>query len=74
MLASLLLADQIEDLKNEVASVQAELLARSALGSEAAVVDGGALGEERGLAERIEAMVQRMATEAQLPRRLDPPR
>jgi cell division protein ZapA len=75
LLASLLLADQIEDLKNEVALFRADSLARSALGSEAAVVDGGALGEElRGLAERIEAMAQRMATEAQLPRRLDPPR
>jgi cell division protein ZapA len=64
LLASLLLADQIEDLKNELAVFRADPLARSVSGSEAAAADGGALGEElRGLAERIEAMAQRLAAE-----------
>jgi hypothetical protein len=63
LLAGLLLADQIEDLKNELAVFRADPSARSVSGSEVAAADGGALEELRGLAERIEAMTQRLAAE-----------
>src|SRR5512134_1508403 len=61
LLASLLLADQLEDLQNELA-----LKARPASSGEAAA-RGGALGEELlGLAERIESLAQRLAAESMI--------
>jgi cell division protein ZapA len=63
LLAGLLLADQIEDLKNELAVFRADPSARSVSGSVAA--DGEVLGAEvLGLAERIESLAQRLAESA----------
>jgi cell division protein ZapA len=59
LLASLLLADQMEDLRKELAGVRVGAAAGGAVGSEAAANAGEALGEAlRGLAERIEAMAE----------------
>jgi cell division protein ZapA len=64
LLASLLLADQIQDLRNELAALKGEARVRPASGPDA-VADGGALGEELlGLAERIESLAQRLAESA----------
>ena len=63
LLASLLLTDELEDLKNEVANLRADPHA-SASGQDVGATNGGALGKElQGLVERIEAMTQRLASE-----------
>jgi cell division protein ZapA len=59
LLASLLLADQMEDLRKELAGVRAGVAAGGAVGSKEAANAGEGLGEAlRGLAERIEAMAE----------------
>jgi cell division protein ZapA len=66
LLASLVLGDEIEDLKNELAALKGGPLARPVSGGEAAA-DGGALREELlGLAERIESLAQRLAAESSI--------
>ena len=63
LLASLLLVDQLADLKQELAAARTGELPDPSSGSPSRV-DGGALGEElHGLAERIEAMAQRLVSE-----------
>ena len=64
LLASLLLVDQLADLKQELAAARTGALPDASSGSQASRADGGALGEElHGLAERIEAMAQRLVSE-----------
>lgn len=63
LLASLLLADQIEDLNNELAAWKGHPMARPVSGPDHAA-DSGALGKELvGLAERIEMLAERLASE-----------
>lgn len=63
LLASLLLLDQLADLKQELAAARTGELPDPSSGSPSRA-DGGALGEElHGLAERIEAMAQRLVSE-----------
>jgi cell division protein ZapA len=72
LLASLLLGDEIEELKNELAALKGGPLARPVSGVEAAA-DGGALREELlGLAERIESLAQRPAAESSIAETLGP--
>ncbi len=63
LLASLLLVDQLADLKQELAAARAGTLPDASSGTPSRA-DDGALGEElHGLAERIEAMAQRLVSE-----------
>jgi cell division protein ZapA len=63
LLASLLLVDQLADLKQELAAARTGELPDSSSGSPSRA-DGGALGEElHAVAERIEAMAQRLVSE-----------
>jgi cell division protein ZapA len=64
LLAGLVLADQIEDLRKELAGVRAGAPPGEALTSEAAASSDGQLGDAlRGLAERIEAIAERLDSE-----------
>jgi cell division protein ZapA len=60
LLASLLLADETEEMRSELTRLRAGAAAGGGADSEAA----GALGAElRGLAERVESMAERLASE-----------
>jgi cell division protein ZapA len=66
LLASLLLADETEEMRTELARLRAGAGAAPGGGGESEVPAdaAGALGEElRGLAERIEAMAERLGSE-----------
>jgi cell division protein ZapA len=65
LLASLLLADETEEMRTELARLRAGAGAAPGGGESEAPADAaGALGEElRGLAERIEAMAERLGSE-----------
>ncbi|MGE5442355.1 MAG: cell division protein ZapA [Bacteroidota bacterium] len=74
LLASLLLADETEEMRSELTRLRAGAGAAPAGGAESEAADAaGALSEElRGLAERIESMAERLGSERTIAEQLDP--
>lgn len=72
LLASLLLADETEEMRSELTRLRAGAAPGGGAESEAADAAGALSEELRGLAERIESMAERLGSERTIAEQLDP--